>query len=774
MSISRIVLFICLITNLLQGQNEHNFWYFGARAALDFSSGNPESLDNSDMIAFEGIATVSSAEGALLFYTDGLRVWNSAHEVMPNGTGLNGFFSTTQCIVVPQPLSDSIYYIFTCQHQGGILTGDTSAYYSIVDMTLDNGRGDVVEKNTFLFTPTTEKLTVFPHSNGIDYWILTHRWQSDEFLAFQLSCDGLNTTPVISVAGVVHEGGQGNISTIGYMEASSNWNRLALAIQSPNLIQVFDFDNSTGQISTEGIITIQAGSLSPYGVAFSPNDSLLYATLGDGFGGSSRLVQYNLFAGNDLQITNSVFLIDQATSGNFGAIQKGPDGKLYVAPDELPYLNAIQNPNGIGFDADYQPTAVVFNTIGASRLGLPPDFDYISPPPTLDFEVDNNCSGVPTSFSTNTFPDFDFIQWTFGAPNTGNLDTAFTNPAVHTYDEPGTYIVTLIFENACLRDTITKEITIATGTIAQLGVDTTLCEAEDFLLESGILGIPIAWNTGDTSQQITVTENGIYGILSQAELCFFGDSIEVTFASPPNLGADTIACEGDTILLDAGPSSTGDYLWSEGTITQLLAVTTTGSYAVIKTENNCIQSDSVLVEFLRPDNVIISPGDTSICIGDSILLNAAFTDANYLWQDGTTTATYSVNTAGLYTVIINTACFEVERAVEISQIGFSNTASLFEQIPNIFSPNGDNINDRFKPILREEAYDAIVDYELQVFNRWGQEIFTSNDPAIGWDGQQDGQFSPAEIYVWKLQTNIIDCNSNLRNFTKTGDITLIR
>src|SRR4051812_30120749 len=108
-----IVLFIVL-SALLHSQNETTKWYFGNGAGLDFSTTTPSILTNGALVAYEGCASISTSTGNLLFYTDGMTIWNQSHSVMANGSGLSGGNTATQSsIIVKQPGSSILYYVFT-------------------------------------------------------------------------------------------------------------------------------------------------------------------------------------------------------------------------------------------------------------------------------------------------------------------------------------------------------------------------------------------------------------------------------------------------------------------------------------------------------------------------------------------------------------------------------------------------------------------------------------------------------------------------------------
>src|SRR5690349_19226675 len=111
----RIILLTFLLLPLaLLAQQEASKWYFGRFAGLDFSSGSPEVISGGQINTLEGVATISDHSGNLLFYTDGMTVWNRFHQVMSNGTGLHGHPSSTQSAVVVPVIGDATrYYIFT-------------------------------------------------------------------------------------------------------------------------------------------------------------------------------------------------------------------------------------------------------------------------------------------------------------------------------------------------------------------------------------------------------------------------------------------------------------------------------------------------------------------------------------------------------------------------------------------------------------------------------------------------------------------------------------
>jgi hypothetical protein len=174
---------------------------------------------------------------------------------MPNGINLYGNYSTTQILIVPKPNSSSIFYIFTASAQGNsnyTPVEKRGFHYSIVDMTLDGGLGDVVTKNILLTSSTTEKMAAINHVNGVDVWVVMHEWDSRKFRSYLVTVNGISETPIISETGTVHTGPSIEFfqesNSIGQMKISPNGEKLALVTYYNQKLEIFNFDPSNGMI----------------------------------------------------------------------------------------------------------------------------------------------------------------------------------------------------------------------------------------------------------------------------------------------------------------------------------------------------------------------------------------------------------------------------------------------------------------------------------------------------------------------------------------------
>jgi gliding motility-associated-like protein len=176
----------------------------------------------------------------------------------------------------------------------------------------------------------------------------------------------------------------------------------------------------------------------------------------------------------------------------------------------------------------------------------------------------------------------------------------------------------------------------------------------------------------------------------------------------------------------------------------------------------CIASDTVYVE-PRSDSLVIAPGDTVICMGDKISLTAhTGFPVTYRWSNGSDSRAIEVSQAGSYTLTVNNECGPMTDSVRIDL----QNCSCVPFLPTAFSPNRDGLNDLFE-IKINCLYRS---YQLALFNRYGQKIFTSNDPDQGWDGTFENRDADAGVYFYTLKYVSLDGKA----YSRKGDVTLIR
>ena len=356
-------LFLALLPLLLTGtaraQRPTDLWYFGQQAGLSFADGNtPKPLNDGKMSTYEGSAVATTSRGELLFYTNGETVWNREHKPMPNGTKLMGSGSSTQsALIVPDPGSGNIFYIFTVAPQGT----PQGLRYSTVDMTRAEGLGDLPRVNALLIQPVAEKLAAVRHANGRDTWVVAHRWNSNAFVSYLVTADGVSGKPLMSNVGSMNAGPGRN--AIGALKFSPDGKHLAAALwRETNKFEVYDFDRNTGKVSNPRSFGPYAEA---YGVEFSPDGKLLYGTCNGVGGGETQIWQFDL-----AKKAAAPVLVGKSANRKIGALQRGPDGRIYVAREDNPNLGIIESPNTPGKDCKYVDEGLKLGG-RRSKLGLP-------------------------------------------------------------------------------------------------------------------------------------------------------------------------------------------------------------------------------------------------------------------------------------------------------------------------------------------------------------------------------------------------------------------
>ncbi len=411
-----LFLIISFCQHSLFAQRSADNWYFGVNATLHFPGVGV--LTGSALNTTEGCSSISNSVGTLQFYTDGISVWNRNNVLMPNGAGLTGGISSTQsALIVPLPGNPNVYYIFTVAEDGGA----NGFRYSIVDMTLNGGNGDVTtSKNILILNNVTEKLTAVQKPGSSDYWVMVHEWGTDAFYCYTLDATGLLTTPVISNIGIVHSNAQIQ-NTYGQIKFNTCGTQLAAAMGYLNTIEIFDFDATSGILTSP--ITLPMSD-HVYGVEFSPNGDLLYASCYDP---SATLIQFDLTSHNSTTVLST--LTPLSTTADIYGIQMASNGRIYVCRSWSPYLGEIDYPDVAGLGCNYNDNAVNLdpNSIGiTSGLGLPGFVQSEFRP------VEQLCT-----FTSVSNPDFQFTS-IFPNPSTNEFTIRnIPEATIFVYDQLG-------------------------------------------------------------------------------------------------------------------------------------------------------------------------------------------------------------------------------------------------------------------------------------------------------------------------------------------------
>ncbi|MBA6156551.1 T9SS type B sorting domain-containing protein [Tenacibaculum sp. S7007] len=398
----KLLLFLLtLLTFNLYSQKEANTWYFGRNAGIDFNTSPPSALTDGKLNTDEGCSTISDENGNLLFYSDGIKVWTARHELMRYSDGriadnLQGNPSSSQSgLIVPNPEDKNIYYIFTV---GTDFVGNSGYprnpgfnYYTV---DIDKGDGGEIIAGPINLSDGrdaawSEKISAVQGKDCTEFWILSI--VQDTFYAYKIDKNGIDSSnPITSPSSYFLNDKR------GYLKVSPNGNKVALADFNPSgSLVLYDFDNLTGKIISNGVIlTSPTQDGAPYGVEFSQESRKLYASNYSASSNSNKVFQFNLLT---TDIAQSKTLITEQ-NGFRGALQLGPNQKIYFSLPGGSFLGAINNIEEEPNNVTYNPQEINLNGQISSQ-GLPPFIQsFFAPVNLIDTTTGNVLNNTNQTF----------------------------------------------------------------------------------------------------------------------------------------------------------------------------------------------------------------------------------------------------------------------------------------------------------------------------------------------------------------------------------------
>jgi hypothetical protein len=534
----------------------NNIWYFGNGAGLDF---NPDPDDETAPVPRPiatahpqsipaGTSTISDQAGQVLFYTDGQSVWDLNGTLMENGSAIGGSNTASQAVLaVPVPTQSTLFYLFTTQSNG---SGTNAVSYSLVDIKAENttGVGNVVTKNNFLFSPSTEHSAAL--SAGDTTWVVFHELGNNTFRAYPVSSQGIGQS-VNSSVGSIH----GYNSGVGAMKFSPDGSKLAITISEGgcNRAEIFEFNQQTGALTEYALLDLGcSGDI--YGLEFSSDSDRILVSYRNGGPGIEEYIIKEVTSGCPSCFASATTAAARATcilstkkvlSGtaglNLGALQIASDGQVYVAVVGSNRIGQIQVGTGCTQASTFNQDAVEAMP-GTSNLGLPsfvqnsgssiPEPE-LSIPPSLCLDP---VSGATATLEGGGEPDIDSYFWTITHEDGTVVRSNFGGPGdqfqnlEQLFNRAGTYTIELRVDRCAEIGYFTAEGTleIIAPPALTLASDATLCEGTPVTLTAidgydpseGLYDFLWTNAAGDifgdsNSNTITVTEESIYTVVVQ-------------------------------------------------------------------------------------------------------------------------------------------------------------------------------------------------------------------------------------------------------------------
>lgn len=434
---AKITVKICYEDNSSNGGAEK--WYFGHGAGLEFtmtgtevprdSLANDGTLDDTpeiedpvfegtnpgsnEMKADEAAAIVLDNGNGLVLYTDGKKLYAGEGDdeiKMADGSDftLSAQTGTQGVALVPKPVCNSCdfinYYLITVDQTTGLLS------YSVVDMRYNDRKGAVVETGIPIAAGITGKITIERSSSDSTYHIYAYHAGTNSFETLSLDSTGI-TFSSVSGSNVIPE------PSGSYMATSPDGSKVVhgLVIDGQNYIETFSRDVETGALTNPVLVNL--GHPAPprvYGLAFSPNNNLLYVSL---TGPTSKLLQVDVSSGDAATMEGAIILISERNE-EYGALALGPkygngEKYIYLSVKDKSFVPYIQEPNEIGDAAavgfTYVPGSALNGVAvsGTTKLGFP---NVVAPAQAqegsgLSISYSGNCLNVRTFLTAQKICD---------------------------------------------------------------------------------------------------------------------------------------------------------------------------------------------------------------------------------------------------------------------------------------------------------------------------------------------------------------------------------
>ncbi len=557
-------------------QGEFNNWYFGNNCGITFNSGTPVFIPGIPFSFgdFRAEASVSDSAGNFLFIANGTNLYNRNKVLMPNGYDLLGS-TGSQNIAVQDLTYPNLYYLFTVGHHPFPPYPLNGLRYSVIDMQLDGGLGDIVPGMKNIPLPMGDSawvaLTATRHQNNKYAWVVALRHGKEEqYLAYLIDSSGVNTTPVVSESTLKNTltGGSPGDGIPGFMRISPDGQHLFC---TDSLTELCHFNTSTGVITPR--FRFWPGTWNTQGISqeFSIDSRYVYFTIeSDPPDVLYFVVQYDM-----INTDSMAFMESQAIVGEdcLWSIQMAPDGKIYLT-DYLvtnPSLHRINNPSAPGTACNFQRNALYLE--GNFHRGALPQFlqrykVYIS-------SSGSQCQGDSVIFTSDIWPPSDSIRWDFGDPGSGASNYSDLPNPFHIYSNAGSYQVECRVRHIDKRvDTARVTVVVLASPQPVLGNDLTICTGESITFDAGsCAGCSYLWSellTGTvvgTGQTLTTSAAGHYeAAVTGSNGCTGRDSVWLNITPVPvvtNSPPSKAICTGeptDIVLTSNVPGA--NFTWT--------------------------------------------------------------------------------------------------------------------------------------------------------------------------------------------------------------------
>jgi CHU_C Type IX secretion signal domain len=613
------------------------------------------------------------------------------------------------------------------------------------------------------------------NTNATDFWLITSDNQNG-------NSDNVTVTVYSVTADGVAAGdseGQyfifgGWYSTIDDMRISPECSKIVMAYKGHYLVLI-QFDNQTGMLSN--LISSSLDAQNSFGTSdldqweFSADGTYLY-DLED----HSGIARYSLENWDITSIGNSVEIVvpfDWNAVDIWTDLKLAIDGNIYLYNIDDSQIDQIINTSGELDDVEVVSGVLSFEDGLTNFFPNTANFSCIS----LDAGVFHlyECLGDSTELWYSATISADSVYWDFGDPDSGITNTSVEQAPIHVFSAPGVYevILTVYFEDQ--ESVYNHFLTIYDVPVFELGPDLDFCSGNNATIGvENTAGYTYYWNNGAITPTIEITNSGVYELEITNGECSYVDAlnIEVFYPVTSTLEDEIVECGTGPITLDAGSTNADIIAWNTGENTETISVENPGVYSVTLS-NTCFESTFTTEVIFVVIPEIIAETSLSGCNGDTLSINSNYTQGSLLWNTGSTDSSIEVTESGQYSIEVNYLGCTKSDVIDVELQDFIPLSWI--EIPNIFSPNGDDKNQQFRPfVLNDTDYplcnSSVVEIEMNVYNRWGNLLA---EKTCAWDAKAGG----GDVYHEGVYYYIIDirsvCQNRNESLTKEGYVHLV-
>jgi hypothetical protein len=586
--------------------NRTRNWHFGYGTGLFFTLDSifqvPSNFNTS-----EASSVHSDINGNLLLYSNGEKIWNANHEIIPNGILSLGHNSSNlgSVFVFHEDNPDNIYLFNTNFNQS------TNKEFSINLILFEEDTFRVIFKDSVVLNNVCEPIAVVKADNGKDLWIIVHEFGTNNLYSYLLTEKGITSCPVVSQSfstpiGSPHAAFFSMVfSSDGKYMARTNTNQ---DFSITKRVELYSFHLGNGKL--QFLYSLESVNYFVRGLRFSGDNKRLYVV--------ERDSGVSIFKFNPIDSLETVRSLKKITlNGNSFSIQNMPYhfGTALSRLDTFTYMDFILH------DVNSDTIVILEKKIDlnsfATGVAFPNFNQSYFHTPSINFTTKLSCvENIIQFYGQDTF-DANNHNWEINKQGGSVMTANVKNPYIE-FEDTGVYEIRYIASNGSRSDTLTKEIIILPKIEKDfLGNDTGWCEniETSLVVQSPEEMHCYEWSTGETTSQITVDTTGIYWVkMTTPNFCVIYDTIILTLDSVP--AKPLIYQENDTLRTDA---TTKGYQWYRNDVLMgnmpYLKISDTGIYQLkITTTGGCeVYSDTLhvyrvgIAELHEQNNIKIYP-----------------------------------------------------------------------------------------------------------------------------------------------------------------------